>query len=85
MESKATERVKEHVDEIREAYEQGKRSVRDLTEAAAGTSREALAFTDEWVRSNSWKLLGLTMGIGLVIGLLFARSSGERRPERVPR
>jgi ElaB/YqjD/DUF883 family membrane-anchored ribosome-binding protein len=85
MENTAAERVKEHVDEIKDAYEHGKQSVRDLGQAAADTSKEAAAFTDEWVRSNAWKLLGLTLGIGLVAGLLFSRRSTRVEIERLPR
>ena len=85
METKIADRVKEHVDEIKEAYEQGKQSVRDLTQAAAETSKEAAAYGDEWVRGNSWKLLAFTLGIGFVVGMLFSRRSSEPRSERVPK
>jgi ElaB/YqjD/DUF883 family membrane-anchored ribosome-binding protein len=85
METKATDRVKEHVNEIKDAYEQSKQSVRDLTQAAADTSKEALTLSDEWVRTNAWVLLGLTLAVGLLTGLLLSRRSDETRTERVPR
>ena len=85
MEHKAADRVKEHVEELKDAYEQGKQSVRDLSQAAVGTSKEAVAYSDEWVRTNAWKLLGLTLGIGLVAGLLLSRRSSEPDVERLPR
>ena len=84
MESKVSDRVKEHVEEIKEAYEQGKQSVRDLTQAAAETSKEAVAYGDNWVRGNSWKLLAFTLGIGFVVGMLFSRRSTEPSSDRLP-
>ena len=85
MENKAADRVKEHVEDLKDAYAQGRQSVRDLSQAAVDTSKEAVAYTDEWVRSNAWKLLALTLGIGLVAGLLFSRRSSDPAAERVPR
>jgi ElaB/YqjD/DUF883 family membrane-anchored ribosome-binding protein len=85
MENNAGDRVKEHVKELQGAYRQGTQSVRDLSQAAVDTSKEAVAYTDEWVRTNAWKLLAFTFGIGLVAGLLFSRRSPEPKRERLPR
>jgi ElaB/YqjD/DUF883 family membrane-anchored ribosome-binding protein len=78
-------RVKEHVQDIKNAYQQSRQSMRDLSQAAVETSKEAVAYTDEWVRTNTWKLLAFTLGIGLVAGLLFSRRSPAPSAERVPR
>lgn len=78
-------RVKEHVQDIKNAYQQSRQSMRDLSQAAVETSKEAVAYTDEWVRTNTWKLLGFTLAIGLVAGLLFSRRSPAPSAERVPR
>ncbi len=85
MDKQSTGRIKEKVEDIKEAYEKGRDSVRELSEAAVDTSKEAVAFTDEWVRDNSWKLLGISLGVGLVVGLLLKWRSGEPDIERVPR
>lgn len=85
MEHNATDRVKEQVEEVKDAFEQGKQSVRELSQAAANTSKEAVAFADEWVRGNSWKLLGLVLGLGLIAGWLLSRRSSEPKAERLPR
>ena len=85
METKAADRVKEQVEEIKDAYQQGKQSVRELSQAAANTSKEAVACADEWVRGNSWKLLGIAVGLGLIAGWLLSRRSSEPKAERLPR
>jgi ElaB/YqjD/DUF883 family membrane-anchored ribosome-binding protein len=85
MENKAADRVKEQVEEVKDAYEQGKQSVRELSQAAANTSKEAVACADEWVRGNSWKLLGLAAALGLIAGWLLSRPSREPQAERLPR
>jgi len=85
MQNESTERIKEKVDEIKEAYEKGRDSVRELSQAAVDTSKEAVLFTDEWVRDNSWKLLGISLGVGLLMGLLMGWRSDEPDAERVPR
>jgi ElaB/YqjD/DUF883 family membrane-anchored ribosome-binding protein len=83
MENDARDRLKEQVDDIKEAYEQGRDSVRELSQAAVNTSKEAVRYTDYWVRDNSWKLLGISLAAGLVIGLLLR--GGSSKPDRVPR
>ena len=85
MENNAADRMKEQVEEVKDAYAQGKQAVQELSQAAVNTSREAVAFTDEWVRDNSWKMLGVAAAFGLVIGLLMSRGSEEPDAKRIPR
>jgi ElaB/YqjD/DUF883 family membrane-anchored ribosome-binding protein len=85
MQNESTDRIKDKVADIKEAYEKGRDSVREMSQAAVDTSKEAVAFTDEWVRDNSWKLLGISLGFGLILGLLMGWRSDEPRLERVPR
>ncbi len=84
MEHEGVNRVKEHLEEAKSAYEQSRKSVRDLSQAAVDTSREAVAVTDELVRGHAWKLLGITFAIGMIAGLLFGRSS-KSKSESEPR
>ena len=85
MERKSGDRVKQQAQDIKQAYEHGKQSARELAEAAVNTSKEAAAVTDEWVRGNSWKLLGITLAAGFIVGLLCARRSSQPDTERLPR
>jgi ElaB/YqjD/DUF883 family membrane-anchored ribosome-binding protein len=45
----------------------------DLETAAADRAREACRITDDYVRDNPWRSLGLAAGIGFVAGLLIGR------------
>jgi ElaB/YqjD/DUF883 family membrane-anchored ribosome-binding protein len=56
-----------------------------LAREAVDTSKAAVGFADNWVRYNAWKLLGVTLALGLVVGLLLKRSSSEANTEPVPR
>ena len=88
MEPKAADRLKEQVAEVKDAYQESKQSVRDLTQAAVQTSKEAVAFTDECIRDNAWKLFGAAVAVGVVLGYLCSRRGERIRPEsgaeRVP-
>ena len=44
-----------------------------LQEAAVVRAKEAGHATDEFVHDNSWKLIGIAAGVGLVVGLLISR------------
>ena len=85
MENNATDRIRDQVESVKDAYEDSKQSVRELGQAAVDTSREAVAVTDEWVRGNSWKLLAIALAAGLVIGLLSRSGPEQPETERLPR
>ncbi len=85
MESTSANRVKAQVEEVKEAFDQSRQSVRELSQAAVDTSKEVVACTDDWVRSNAWKLLAMTLALGLVAGILFGRRGDSMPLERVPR
>ncbi len=85
MQNNATERAKQQVQDIKQAYEHSKQSAREFADAAVNTSKEAVAVTDQWVRGNSWKLLGITLMAGFILGLLCVRRSSGPELERVPR
>ena len=85
MENKPAEQMQKQVAELKEAYEQERESTLALARAAVDTSKQAVGFADQWVRYNAWKLLGITLGLGVVFGLLLSRRRSAPDLERVPR
>lgn len=85
MKSNVADRVKEQVEQIKGAYGQGKESARDLTQTATVKSKEAAYRADEWIHDNSWKMLGITLAVGLILGLILRGSDHEMDLERYPR
>jgi ElaB/YqjD/DUF883 family membrane-anchored ribosome-binding protein len=85
MDKNPTDRIREQVETVKDAYEESKQSVRELGQAAVDTSKEAVAVSDEWVRGNTWKLLAVAALAGLIIGLLARSHDEEPDSSRVPR
>jgi len=67
----------EKVDQLRSQAEASLTSAKDklddLHEDLIEKGREAVKATDDYVRENPWKAVGIAAGIGLVIGLLVSR------------
>jgi len=70
-------RIQEQVDQVQEVYEDGRRAVSDLANAATEKSREALTATDEWVHRNPWLALGIVAGVGLLLGFLITQGTRD--------
>jgi ElaB/YqjD/DUF883 family membrane-anchored ribosome-binding protein len=85
MKSNVTEKVKGQVEHLKESYARGKESARELTHTAAATSMEAAHRADDWVHDNSWKLLGIALAAGLLLGFLFSGREQEPDLDRGPR
>ena len=52
---------------------QAKVDLVNLQEAAVAKARAAGHATDEFVHENPWKSIGISAGVGLVVGLLIGR------------
>lgn len=67
----------EKVDKLRSQAEasvaSAKAKLDDLHEDLIEKGREAVKVTDDYVKENPWKAVGVAAGIGLVIGLLVSR------------
>lgn len=70
-------RIKEQVEQVQEVYQDGRRAVSDLANAATERSRAALTATDEWVHRNPWVALGIVAGVGALLGLLITQGLRE--------
>lgn len=50
-----------------------KSKIADAQDSLVEKSKAAAAVTDEYVHDNPWKAIGVSAGIGLIIGLLIGR------------
>jgi ElaB/YqjD/DUF883 family membrane-anchored ribosome-binding protein len=85
METPTVNKMKDQVTELKDAYKEERQSALHLAQTAVDTSKEAVALADNWVRYNAWKLIGVTLALGFMAGLLFKRRSAAPTIERVPR
>jgi ElaB/YqjD/DUF883 family membrane-anchored ribosome-binding protein len=67
-------RIQDQVEQAKSIYQDKRRAVEDLAKTASDKSKEALAFTDQWVHENPWMALGMIAGVGLLLGVLIAQS-----------
>jgi ElaB/YqjD/DUF883 family membrane-anchored ribosome-binding protein len=67
----------EKIQEVRaraeESLRQAKVRLSQVEEEAMRRAREVAGAADEYVRENPWQSVGIAAGIGLVVGMLFAR------------
>jgi ElaB/YqjD/DUF883 family membrane-anchored ribosome-binding protein len=64
-------------EQIQDGIERGKYTWREIQEAVVTKTREAAETTDQYVHENPWKVVGITAGIGFVLGLLLAPGGGS--------
>ena len=55
-----------------------KNRLRQIEESAIETTKTAARATDNYVHENPWRVIGVSAGIGVVIGLLLNRHCDER-------
>ncbi len=58
---------------VQEKMNQAKVDLVHLQQAAVAKARAAGHATDEFVHENPWKSIGISAGVGLVVGLLIGR------------
>jgi ElaB/YqjD/DUF883 family membrane-anchored ribosome-binding protein len=64
-------------DQIEEGVRTGRYSWAQIQDAVVTRTREAAETTDEYVRENPWKVIGIAAGLGFVLGLLMAPRSDD--------
>jgi ElaB/YqjD/DUF883 family membrane-anchored ribosome-binding protein len=64
-------------EQIQDGIERGKYTWREIQEAVVTKTREAAETTDQYVHENPWKVVGITAGIGFVLGLLLAPGGSD--------
>jgi ElaB/YqjD/DUF883 family membrane-anchored ribosome-binding protein len=67
----------EKVDEARirilESLESAKRRLLEFERSAVRHGEEAVAATENYVKTNPWQSVGIAAGVGLILGVLLAR------------
>jgi len=58
---------------IQESLQLVKERIGDAETALIEQTRQAAKATDEYVQANPWKSIGISAGIGVIIGVLIAR------------
>jgi ElaB/YqjD/DUF883 family membrane-anchored ribosome-binding protein len=69
----AEEKVVEARKRLTDAIERGREALENLQERAVATAKA----TDQVIRDNPYRSLGVALGVGALIGYLFARRSGK--------
>lgn len=71
--SASGERAAELREKSLHALRQAKEKAQDLQEAVTQTSKQAVRAADDYVHAYPWKAVGISAGIGLLIGLILNR------------
>ncbi|MDB5866143.1 MAG: protein of unknown function ElaB [Betaproteobacteria bacterium] len=58
---------------IQESLYQAKVKLAEAEALVRERARQAAQYTDEYVRENPWRAIGVAAGIGLVLGLILSR------------
>ena len=67
------EKVDEARNRILESLESAKRRLLEVERSAVRQGEEAVAATEQYVKSNPWQSVGIAAGVGLILGVLLAR------------
>ncbi len=71
--AEAGEMVRDVGNRIGAKVQNARQSLTQAQTAVTDGARQAAEFTDEYVRMNPWKSLGIAAAAGLLIGILMAR------------
>jgi ElaB/YqjD/DUF883 family membrane-anchored ribosome-binding protein len=71
--SQAGEKAAAAREKIQDSLHRAKVKLAEAEDVMIDRTRQAARVTDEYVRDNPWKAVGIAAGIGLVIGLLIGR------------
>ena len=71
--STAGERVAAAREKVSESLERAKVKLAEVEDVIIDRSKQAARVTDEYVRDNPWRAVGIAAGIGVIIGMLISR------------
>ncbi len=77
LQGQAADELESITEQIQKGIREGKFSWGQIQNTIAETTRKTVRATDDYVHENPWGVIGIAAGIGLVVGLLLAPSSGE--------
>ena len=71
--STAGERVAAAREKVEESLHRAKLKLADVEDVLIDRGKEAARVTDEYVRDNPWRAVGIAAGVGVIIGMLISR------------
>jgi ElaB/YqjD/DUF883 family membrane-anchored ribosome-binding protein len=71
--SQAGEKVVAAREKFEDSVRRTKVKLADVEEVVLDKGKQAARVTDEFVRDNPWKAVGIAAGVGLIIGMLISR------------
>ena len=71
--STAGERVAAAREKVSDSLQRAKVKLAEVEDVIVDKSKQAARATDEYVRDNPWRAVGIAAGIGVIIGMLISR------------
>lgn len=71
--STAGERVAAAREKVQDSLQRAKVKLAEVEDVIIDRGKEAARVTDEYVRDNPWRAVGIAAGIGVIIGMLISR------------
>jgi ElaB/YqjD/DUF883 family membrane-anchored ribosome-binding protein len=71
--NQAGEKIGVARERIQESLQQAKAKLTEAQAIVAERSKQAAQYTDDYVRENPWRAIGVAAGIGLLLGILMSR------------
>ena len=71
--STAGERVAAAREKVQGSLDRAKVKLAEVEDVIIDRSKQAAKATDEYVRDNPWRAVGIAAGIGVIIGMLISR------------
>jgi ElaB/YqjD/DUF883 family membrane-anchored ribosome-binding protein len=71
--SQAGEQISVARERIQDSLHQAKVKLAEADAIVRVRARQAARYTDEYVRENPWRAIGVAAGIGLALGVMLAR------------
>jgi ElaB/YqjD/DUF883 family membrane-anchored ribosome-binding protein len=71
--STAGERVATAREKVQDSLQRAKVKLAEVEDVIIDQSKQAARATDEYVRDNPWRAVGIAAGIGVIIGMLISR------------
>jgi len=71
--STAGEKVVAAREKVRDSLDRAKVKLAEVEDVIIDSGKQAARATDEYVRDNPWRAVGIAAGIGVIIGMLISR------------
>jgi len=73
VQDQGTDKVTEIRDRVQAQIDAARQTLGELQQTVQANAKAAMTSTDEYVRTNPWRAVGISAGVGALIGFLIAR------------